>query len=66
VYFGSRADWKPALNTDQRIATSPARTSAPPAAAARRLRRPGPASSAAPPIVQVRETFLYRPDSPLA
>ena len=65
VYFGSRADWKPALKTDQRIATSPARTSAPPAAAARRLLRPGPASNAAPPRVQARATCLYLPDSPV-
>src|SRR5213076_757301 len=34
VYLGSRADWKPALKTDQRSAASPARTSAPPAIAA--------------------------------
>src|SRR5439155_2924944 len=26
TYFGSLADWKPALNTDQRSAASPART----------------------------------------
>src|SRR5579875_1884099 len=34
VYFGSAADWKPALNTDQRRASSPPSTSAPPSAAA--------------------------------
>src|SRR5207248_9771815 len=47
-YFGSRADWKPALNTDQRRASSPASTSAPPATAAPRERRPRRPSSHAP------------------
>jgi hypothetical protein len=63
VYFGSRADWKPALKTDQRIAASPASTSAPPVAAARRLRRPRLPSSAVPPSVQAFASFLYLPAS---
>src|SRR5581483_6242117 len=48
VYFGSRADWMPALTTDQRRQSSPAHTSAPPSAAAFLLFPPRVASSAAP------------------
>ena len=40
TYFGSRADWKPALYTAQRSESSPAHTSAPPTTAAVRLVRP--------------------------
>jgi hypothetical protein len=46
VYFGSRADWKPARKTDQRRQTSPASTSAAPPRAAVRRRLPSPVSSA--------------------
>ena len=64
MYFGSRADWKPALKIEKRSATSPASTSAPPAAAASRLRLPGPAISAAPPRVLPTASFLNFPASP--
>src|SRR5690348_4416865 len=48
VYFGSRADWNPALKTDQRRHSSPAQIMAPPSAAARRLVAPRPARTRAP------------------
>src|SRR5207302_8634273 len=48
VYFGSRADWNPALNTDQRRHSSPAQIIAPPSAAARRLFTPRFARTRAP------------------
>src|SRR5438067_10730224 len=48
VYFGSRADWNPALKTDQRRQSSPAQIIAPPRAAARRLFAPRLARTSAP------------------
>src|SRR5919201_5476689 len=57
VYFGSRADWKPALKTDQRNAAPPARMSAPPATEAILLLRPPRAKTAAPPKEQAFAIF---------
>src|SRR5581483_1047717 len=64
VYRGSRADWNPALKTDQRSAASPASTRPLPTAVASRLRRPRQASSAAPAAAHPFDTRAYRPASP--
>src|SRR5581483_3205732 len=64
TYFGARADWKPALNTDQRRHISPAQTSAPPSTAAPRLFRPRVARSAAPTVAIPFAARAYLPASP--
>ena len=61
VSCGRAADWNPALKTDQRRAASPASTSAPPATAAPRERRPRRPSSNAPPSVHA---FASKPSFP--
>src|SRR5262245_21663263 len=48
VYFGSRADWRPASNTAKRSRAAPAATSRPPATAAKRRLRAAVAMSTAP------------------
>jgi hypothetical protein len=63
-YRGSAADWNPALKTDQRRPSSPARTSAPPVTAAARLRDPRAASNAAPAAVHALASRPYLPAAP--
>src|SRR5205823_6261403 len=64
VYFGSRADAKPALKTPQRRSISPARTRVLPPTAAERLCRPFHARRPAPAATQSFEARVSCPESP--